>query len=654
MKALLQFLSLLILGTSTLNAQYRANYSFGTLSQEEMAMRVYPQDSAANAVFLSEYGHTIFVATELQGIIIRTTYYAKIKIFNKEGLDHATVEVPIYHKGNSSEKVKNVKAITHNGGRTTTLSDSNIFTEKLSDYWSLVKFTMPDVQAGSIIEYEYSLESPYNFNFTGWEFQATIPKLYSEFHAEIPGNYVYNRRLVGTLPLSTNTSEIKKKCFRIPSVSGESDCEELTYAMTHIPSFMDEDYMTSRKNYLAAISFELAEFKGFRGERERFTTSWKVLDKEFKSEKSIGKQLKKVDYIKKSMPDELVSGPNDVAHANQIYRYIQNHFTWNQKYRLFQDVTIKKAYDEHIGNSTEINIALINALDAAGFDAQLMLSATRSQGFPTKLHPVMSDFNYALVKLDIGDQTYLLDARDKEMPFGMLPYELLNGYGRVMDFSKGSYWYDIVPNTQNQIRTYLNIELNDEGDFTGTLTAGRTGYMAYDQRQKIKELGEDSYLNDFEASRENMTVIDYENEHLSDINEGLTEKFKIEIDTDYDDNRIILNPFFYSKISKNPFNLNERTYPVDFGYPRTSIFTLKLTIPEGLKVTSSIPTAGIKLPNNGGIFQFNMTQKGQVIILNAKISISRTLFDPVEYPYLKEFYNQIIKTHQSLITLEKI
>ncbi len=36
-----------------------------------------------------------------------------------------------------------------------------------------------------------------------------------------------------------------------------------------------------------------------------------------------------------------------------------------------------------------------------------------------------------------------------------------------------------------------------------------------------------------------------------------------------------------------------------------------------------------------------------------KVIIKRALYDPKEYPYLKEFFNQIIKTQKSLITLEK-
>jgi len=38
----------------------------------------------------------------------------------------------------------------------------------------------------------------------------------------------------------------------------------------------------------------------------------------------------------------------------------------------------------------------------------------------------------------------------------------------------------------------------------------------------------------------------------------------------------------------------------------------------------------------------------------SRFKIDRSYFTSEEYPYLKEFYSQIIKTQNSLITLEKI
>ena len=645
---------LLLLLSNYIFSQKSKIYTFGNITPEENKLTIYAKDSTANAIFLFENGKTIFRDSPTR-ILISTKYYAKVKIFNKEGIEHATVEIPIYHNKQAAEKVIDIKGITHNGYQTTSLKKENIFTEKTSEHWSLVKFTMPNIKDNSIIEYEYTLESPFKFNFKGWTFQDDIPKIYSRFHALIPGNYVYNRTLVGSKGLTENKSSIKKKCFSLPGYSRQADCEELIYSMKDIPAFIEEDFMISKKNYLSKIKFELAQFKGFNGLTYKYSQSWKNVDKEFKTEKNIGKQLRKIDYIKKKLPKNLFIG-DDLTKAKKVYTYIKNHFTWNEKIRLFTKVHVKEAFDKSIGNSTEINIALINALNAAGINAEIVLLSTRNNGLPTKQYPVITDFNYGIARIEIDGKQYLLDATDKLLPFGMIPYKTLNGYGRVMNFKKGSYWIDLIPQKSNPINTSLNLKINEDGDFEGLMHKLYYGYKAINKRREMKHVSEEKYLQSIEDSNSKLTINSYENTNLDTIDKPLKELFNITIESENElnTNVVILNPFIISRISENPFKLKERSYDVDFGYPRSIQYALLLTIPKQYKVVSLPKNVAFKLPNNSGVYFFNIEEKNNTINMISRFKILRSHFVPEEYPYLKEFYNQIIKTQHSLITLEKI
>ena len=655
MKHIIVFLSLFMC-TTLFFAQTNKPYNFGSITQADHDLTTYEKDSTANAVFLFEYGKTKFYDTD-RYVVIRTVYYGKVKIFNKEGNEYATIEIPIYRNKNTSEEVLKIRAITHNGTVKTELNKKDIFTEKNNDNWSTVRFTMPNIKENSIIEYEYTLESPFKFNFKGWEFQSDIPKIHSEFYALIPGNYVYNRGLRGNHKLHTNTANIKKRCFSISGIAGTSDCEELTYTMKDIPAFVEEDYLTSRKNYLSAIKFELSQFNGFDGRIIRYTTTWKSADKEFRTEKSIGKQLRKIDAIKKQLPETLLVGENNLEKAKKIYYHINNHFTWNEKYQLFKSVNVKDAYAKKIGNSTTINIALINALNAAGFDAKIMLLSTRSNGLPTKAHPVLTDFNYAITKLDIGNDSYLLDATIKNMPFNMLPYRTLNGYGRVMDFKKGSYWHPIEVKKRNRLFTALNLEMDEHGNFKGQMHKSYEGYRAMNKRIDINKLDEDSYITKAEqdyGTDDSLIIDSYENTNLTNIEEPLKELFDITIENDLDSKLIIFNPFLDAGSAVNPFKLTERTYPIDFGYATYNTFNLQLKIPKSYVIKSLPKSKGFKLPNDGGTFAFNIAEKDNTIQMTFRRVLKRSFYAPQEYPFLKEFFNQIIKTQKSLITLEKI
>ncbi len=644
---------LLIITTSYCFGQSnKTPYNFGRITQSDYDLQVYAKDSTANAVFIYERGDTTFDQT-YTSIIIRTKYYGKVKIFNKEGISHATIKIPIYRNSQRSEKVTDIRGITHNGVVQTSLSKAHIYTEELSQHWSEVKFTMPNIKENSIIEYEYTLESPFKFNFKGWEFQSTIPKIYSEFHALIPGNYSYNRRLSGYYKLSKNESGIKRGCFGISGGANRADCEELTYAMKDIPAFIEEDYMTSKDNFISKIKFELSQFKGFDGSIHKFSKTWKDVDKEFKGEKSIGRQLRKVDYMKKHLPPGLFEGGNDLEKAKEVYRTIKSHFTWNRKSRVFDEVFVKKAFDEKVGNSTEINISLVNALNAVGFDAELILVSTRGHGLPTKMYPVMTDFNYVIAKLNLDDKSYLLDATDKQMPFGMIPYRTLNGYGRVMNFKKGSYWHDIRPSQATQSRTFLNLKLDKEGNLTGLINTSNGGYLGLNKRKKYNAVNEEKYLDEVEEKNIDLTVLDYKNNNLANIEKSFSEVFKIEITSNENAKTLFISPFLLEKLSENPFKLSERNYPVDFGYGYLDTYTFQLEIPENYTIKSLPKDVGFKLPNNGGMYQLSVTKKGNKVSLLSRTKLSKSNFTPEEYPYLKEFFNQIVKTNKSLITLEK-
>ena len=228
--------------------------------------------------------------------------------------------------------------------------------------------------------------------------------------------------------------------------------------------------------------------------------------------------------------------------------------------------------------------------------------------------------------------------------------------GRVMNFKKGSYWIDIIPKKNNQTRISMNLKINEDGNFEGLMHKSYNGYESVEKKEEIKIKAVEKYLDDIEIEDDKLDIKSYKISNLDIIDKPITELFDIIIESEDNLNQdvIILNPFINSKISNNPFKLKERTYPIDFGYPRSFQFMLKLEIPKKYKISSLPENIAFKLPNNGGHYLFNIEEKANVISLISKFKINKSHFIPEEYHYLKEFYNQIIKTQNSLITLEKI
>jgi len=634
-------------------SQKNTDYTFGQVTNEEINLTKYLKDTTANALVLYESGNTIF-KIDYNKIIISTTYYTKIKIFNQEGFDNGTFTIPLYKSKSKEEKAINIEAITHNNVNKTYLAKSQIFEERVSEKWSEVKFTMPNLKDGSIVEVKYTVETPFIFNLTGWQFQSNIPKLFSQYKASIPGNYIYNRQLKGYLRLKTNSSTVKKGCFRVPGYAGDANCEEITYEMENIPAFQEEEYMTDKDNFISKIKFELAETLWFDGSKKKYTTTWEAVDKEFRTDKNIGHQLKKTKYFEDLIPAEIKNMEAPLERAKSVYTFIQNYFSWNGKYGIFDKVSLKNAIDKKTGNVGEINISLINAFKSVGLNAELVLLSTRNNGFATKIYPVITDFNYIIAKVNIDQKSYLIDATDKLIPFGLLPFKCLNGYGRVMDFENESYWLDILPDPTSKNVLNSILVLNEDGTISGKLRNVNYTYNALTRREHILNKSEDDIISEFENQFNNLEVTDYQIDNLNNIDKPVIETFDILIPNEENANTLYISPFFAEQLKKNPFKQENRLYPVDFGYPKKNIVTFSLEIPNNFEDESFPNPTKLVLEQNAGTYSLNVrNQENFKISFNSLLKVNKPLFYSAEYEPLKRLFKETINTQKKPIVLKK-
>src|SRR5690606_1664378 len=149
------------------------------------------------------------------------------------------------------------------------------------------------------------------------------------------------------------------------------------------------------------------------------------------------------------------------------------------------EVGVKNALERRSGNIGDINLALIAGLRAAGLDGEAVILSTRDNGIVNDLHPVLSDFNYVVAKVNIGDAYYLLDASDPLLPFGLLPLHCINGKARVINLKEPSYW--IVPESSQKSTTQytLTAKLDIDGVLRGQLTTTSYGYAAWRKRKEL-------------------------------------------------------------------------------------------------------------------------------------------------------------------------
>jgi len=649
---------LLILSFSLFTASAQ-NFNFGAITLEDVEYDRNKIDSNANAVVLKEFGTaSVQISDRTNGTELVFEYHVKIKIFNKEGFNHANIVIPTYKDGTREELISAVRASTfnyENGNFVESIMDKkSIFTENKSKYTVLTKFTLPNIKNGSVIEYSYRLESPNLFNFKTWEFQSDIPKVYSEYLVYIPAIYNYNVSLRGFNKLSDTKSELAKECMRINGTP--IDCSKIWYIMKNVPAFIEEDYMTAASNFKSAIYFELSDQQLLNGGNQKYTKTWRDIDYELTGEKSLGAQMKRKDLFKDVMPAILKNSTDDLSKAKAIFEHIKKQIKWNNYYGKYSEDNIKKALDMHSGNVADINLSLISALSAASLDAEAVILSTRDNGVVNKLFPVMSNFNYLIAKVNIDGKSYLLDASEPLAPFGLLPLRCVNDQGRVINLKKPSYWIDLVAGQKTSTSYIMEGKLEADGKIKGKITTHSTGYAALNKRREIKKYNSpDEYVEKLDERLPKIQILKQEIKNIDSVENTLTEVYEVEFspiaNASKDD--LFFSPFFINPVSKNPFNLSSRTYPVDLAAASDERVIINIALPGKYEMTEQPKDLALGLPNNGGRYLLKTLVEDNTLSFSQVLQFNKAIYEPEEYPYLKEFYSKIIQNQKADVLLKK-
>jgi hypothetical protein len=641
----------------TLMAQ---DFPYADFKTDEIKMTKYAKDTSAHAVVLAEFGKS-GISSDQDGLPLIFEYHVKIKILDTKGLNQSNIEIPFYIGDKSHPEfvydIKGIsyyqdeKGITHRNE----LDKKQIFEVNENKYWGRMKFTMPDVHPGSIIEYTYSLSSPYRQNFRKWIFQTDIPKIHSEYQANIPAIYNYNVALRGPLKLTKTQTVLGRKCFAINGVS--CDCSNITYVIDNVPAFVEEDFMTSPKNFISAINFELSDYVDLNtGNKKKVSLQWSDVDLDLKRDENFGSYLRRKNMLKDQVGPIIANLTDPLDKAKAVYAYIQKNMKWNNFNSTYSS-GIRQALDKHTGTVSDINMALTIALTSAGLDAEAVLLSTRNNGTVSKLYPVLTEFNYVITKLNLGDKTYLLDATDPLLSFGMLPLRCLNDQGRVISMDKPSYWIDLTT-AQRQSTVYsFDLTLKPNGKLKGTMACVSRGYSAFEKRTYIKNFNTlDEYVESLEEKLNKIKILKSEVTNIDSLDKPVAEIYEIEVDA-YDNlnhQRLSFNPFIFNRIITNPFKMEERNYPVDWGMPSDTRYILNMHLPDDYVIENPPQSSGFAIPLDGAKFLISYNSSGGNSFTFSHVTqFNKSIYYSDEYPYLKELYNKIILSEKMDMIFKK-
>ena len=174
---------------------------------------------------ISDFGKN---QVDVNNVLVKYEFRLRTKILKPEGAKHANVDITYFspEDENVFDELSDLKVRVFTKNEKGKVERKNVHaasfvSERVDANYMVVHVVVPDVQAGSIIEYQYNITSPRSTFLYDWVFQDCIPTVRSKFDIEIPAFLQFNMNVPinqliktgvkeGRLMYDTNRPDLKK------------------------------------------------------------------------------------------------------------------------------------------------------------------------------------------------------------------------------------------------------------------------------------------------------------------------------------------------------------------------------------------------------------------------------------------------------------
>ena len=636
------------------------------VTKEDLRQSVHKIDSTAEAAYMFR-GVRVEYNFKGNSQELNLIYKFRIKIFESSGEDYAEFSIPLYSSGSDDEEIRKVKAVTYNleGDKIveTKLEKRDIYEEKTADYLRQIKFAMPNVKPGSIIDVNYTVYSPFLYTIPKWYFQSWIPVDYSRFELLAPRPFSLTPIASGLIPLESKEEQV---------LTSWGKTNMLSYEVKDVPAIKEDEYVLNENDYRTGIKYEIYSLTYNTGEVEYFSKDWKTIGNNLLESKYFGSQVDQKLKDLNDVVDGVKSLSSEKEKAQYIYDYIIQNFRWNKEYGIFVDNGIKNLIKTGSGNVAEINLLLTNLLNKAGIAARPMLTKYRFNGILNPYYPSRSELNYVFVSADIDGKEIYMDASSQYLPMGTIPIRSLNIYALKVQ-KDASNVVNMSNNNLYQSVQMHNINLDEEDDC-----------LMVDSHTRLAKYASTKFrinASEFENEEDNQNVenVNYGDDDLEEEDEEYEEiredVFEIDTVEGFEDiykpvsyssheikynthkrlgNKIFINASFGYGLDENPFEEKSREFPVFYNQLSKIRRIINFEIPEGYKLASYPEKLSIGTSNKKISFIYDPKVLDNKLSITYYLHIGSDVILPTEYSDIVDIYDKIIAKQEEQIVLEKI
>jgi transglutaminase-like putative cysteine protease len=563
------------------------------------------------------------------------------------GLEYGNISIPFYRADGFEfiTKVEGMVFNVDNNGTTVTqeLDKKSVFFKKVTDRMGEVAIAFPSIKAGSIIEYRYQSTMKHYGGLEDWHFQREIPVAHSKYVLDI-------------LPGHEFAYQVYKNPALDIKVDPNSSDARILFEMKNIPGLDDEPYMDARRDNLQRVTFQLSAGVTAAGNvsRQTYMTSWYQVTNELLKHPHFGIQLNKdlsgtQDFIK-----AVKVNPSPFEKMKLVYKYVKDNMIWNGYDSKFSFDGVKAAWSKKKGASGDLNLILVNLLTAAGLQAYPILISERYNGKVSTQYPFVDQFNTLYAAVFIDGRKYYLDATDKLTPPHIIPDNILNTIGFIVNKKAGG-----IVNIRDESLSYrevisISAIIAEEEKISGNAVINSTDYARIRRLERYSR-NSSKYIDESFKTRASTIIDSFKllNEHNDSL--ALQQKFAFSTTmAGTGDYRFIpLNLF--SGFESNPFISDKRFSDVNFGYQRHITVNTHIGVPADYLV-DALPKSVEMMNRDSSVVFIREVLKdpsSNNLVSCIKMDFKKSHYTVEEYADIKEFYKRIFDMLNEQIVLKK-
>lgn len=636
---------------------------YGKVTNDELKMNVYDKDSSAVAVVLYTDGNAEYEYSSTDGgFRIVTSFSKKIKILKQEGLSYASMSIPFHYEANGiKDKITDLDVIAYNldeNGEVvkTKLDKKYIFEEDINSFVKQLKFSVPNVKVGTVIEYKYNHTSRMITNVPDWEIQSGIPVMNSKLEIVIPEYFIFNFDTKGYEHIEVKDVK-KNQTFSLDSRNGVSivNCvsRDLTFTAKDIPALKNENFVWCLRDFTSGVRFEFSATKFPYDTYRPISQTWPDLEKTLTEKTDFTTNMTISNPYEVEIKALVSNAKDNLEKVNLVYDFIKKRISWNQNYD-FYGRNPKDCVKKGTGNNAQINIILMAALKDAGISTHPILISRRNFGRLPFTYPSLNKLNTFIVAAELSDSSVLY--MDGSSVFGgpnVLPVELLVDRAYVFKPTYTNKWVDLTNINKNDHKTYTQVSINENGTVKGFTTNTLTNQIAYSFKTNFYSVKDSAeYIDKIQNSggiEVDSIFFTGKDSTSNKVKEKIYFTKKVEKSGDF----MYVNPMIFSQLTKNEFTQTSRKLPVEFSFPFAYTTICSLTIPDGYQVEELPKNMRIILNNNQGSCTYQIAQSGNIIQLRYQFEINQTIFPSTDYSAISNFYGQIATKNTEMVVLKK-